>query len=153
MRILVALLLSVLSLGAKAHDFNLLRKNLAIAPNNKKVCYTMLEALEQKENNNKEIGYLGAYTMIKANHQISPIQKLSSFRNGKKLLEKAIDAAPTDIELRYIRYAIQISIPSFLGYKDNLNEDKAFLQEKYRNASAPLQADIITLVKLKASKI
>ena len=129
-------------------NFSTIRKNLAIAPENKSVCYAMLSSLEKNKENVKAMGYLGAFTMIKANHQLNPIKKLGSFNDGKKLLEKAIAHSPNDIELRYVRYAIQISIPKFLGYNAEISEDKKMLQEYKTSKDVSLQKDIRELLKV-----
>ncbi|HLS37753.1 MAG TPA: hypothetical protein VK023_05725 [Sphingobacterium bovisgrunnientis] len=129
-------------------NFSTIRKNLAIAPENKSVCYAMLNSLEKNKENVKAMGYLGAFTMIKANHQLNPIKKLGSFNDGKKLLEKAIAQSPNDIELRYVRYAIQISIPKFLGYNAEISEDKKMLQEYKTSKDVSLQKDIRELLKV-----
>ncbi|WP_149915711.1 hypothetical protein [Sphingobacterium cavernae] len=133
-------------------NFSTIRKNLAIAPENKSVCYAMLSSLEKNKENVKSVGYLGAFTMIKANHQLNPIKKLGSFNDGKKLLEKAIAQSPNDIELRYVRYAIQISIPKSLGYNAEISEDKKMLQDFKTTKDVSLQKDIKELLKVKLTK-
>jgi hypothetical protein len=129
-------------------NFSTIRKNLALAPENKSVCYEMLNSLEKNKENVKAMGYLGAFTMIKANHQLNPIKKIGSFNEGKKILEKAIAQAPNDVELRYVRYAIQISIPKFLAYNANLIEDKKILEEFKTTKDVSLQKDIKELLKV-----
>jgi len=146
--LVIALLL--LPLQNYANDtFTIARKNLALAPENKSICFEMINILEIQKSNNKALGYLGAYTMIKANHQLNPIKKLASFNDGKKLLEKAIQQAPNDVELRYVRYAIQISIPKFLGYNTDIVQDKKILKEFKATEDVSLQKDIRELLKVK----
>lgn len=65
--------------------------------------------------------------MSSAKHAWMPYEKLSLFNQGRELLESLIKSNPENIELRYIRYCIQLNIPSFLGY-DNRVSDKLFLQ-------------------------
>ncbi len=72
-------------------------------------------------------GYDGGNIMIGASYVFNPISKLNKFNKGKKLIEKAIKISPNQIELRYIRFTIQTNLPKFLGYKDNINEDKQFM--------------------------
>lgn len=129
--------------------FEVVRKNLALAPENKSICFDMINTLEKRKSNNRALGYLGAYTMIMANHQFNPIKKLASFNDGKRLLEKAIQQAPNDVELRYVRYAIQISIPKFLGYKADIVQDKKILKEFKTTEDIALQKDIRELLKVK----
>jgi hypothetical protein len=43
------------------------------------------------------------------------------------MLERAIQSDPQNIELRYLRLAIQTSIPAFLNYNKNIDSDKILL--------------------------
>lgn len=148
MRILLLLML-LQSVQLVANDkYQVYRKNLAIAPNDTALCFRMIEELAKQKNDDKAMGYWGAYTMISANHVFSPIQKLQSFNKGKDALEKAIVQIPKDVELRYVRYAIQISIPKFLGYKNNIQTDRKWMMEQLPHSDKSLQADIQTLLKL-----
>ncbi len=56
-----------------------------------------------------------------------PLAKLSRFNRGKQMLEEAIQNAPNNPDLIFLRYSIQRSAPSFLGYDSNLNKDRKFL--------------------------
>jgi len=72
-------------------------------------------------------GYKGAAIMMQANHAINPLTKLNRFNTGKKLIEKAIAAANSHMELRYVRLTIQTNLPKFLGYHDDIEKDKKLL--------------------------
>jgi hypothetical protein len=77
------------------------------------------------------LGYKGCATLMMANHYFNPISKWNSFTEGKKILEAAIKADTTNLELRYLRLTIQKNAPSFLGYNINIEEDKQFLKEHF----------------------
>jgi hypothetical protein len=72
-------------------------------------------------------GYRGAVMMIMASHYFNPWAKLNSFNNGKLLLEAAIGEQPNDVELHYLRFAIQTNSPAFLGYTTHIKTDKEYL--------------------------
>jgi hypothetical protein len=72
-------------------------------------------------------GYKAAGYMVMANHLFNPVTKLSFFKKGRLLLENAVAADTSDIELRFIRYSIQTHCPSFLGYKRSILEDRRML--------------------------
>jgi len=74
--------------------------------------------------------YRGAGIMIEANHVFNPLTKLSRFRKGKAIIENAILSDPNGIELRYIRLTIQTNIPRFLGYHEEIKNDKEFIIKK-----------------------
>ena len=39
-------------------------------------------------------------------------------------------AAPEEVEIRFLRFALQANTPGFLGYKDHMEEDKALLLKR-----------------------
>jgi hypothetical protein len=72
-------------------------------------------------------GYMGAGKMLLAKNAFSPISKFNLFTEGKLLLDGSIKNAPNEIELRYLRYSIQLNCPAFLNYDSNRNEDRSFI--------------------------
>ena len=99
--------------------------------------------------NTLEMGYLGAGKMVLAKYEYFPLQKYQLFIQGKALLEKAISTQRNNLELRYLRYGIQMNCPAFLNYSSNLSEDKNYL---LKNTSAledkDLKKRIITFLAL-----
>lgn len=124
MRILFLLFTSILW----GQDLALLRENLELAPNNKSVCKEMIQSVSSSTNNPVFLAYLGAYQTIWANHVINPFNKLSTFNRGKKNLQKAVSLDQDNIEIRFLRFSIQKKSPKFLGYSDNLAEDKKYIE-------------------------
>lgn len=91
------------------------------------VCKKYHELLKSNAKTGSEKGYEAAYQMFMAKHTGNPIRKMKYFNSGKDLLEKQIANSPSNVDLRFIRFSIQYHTPSFLGYKDNITEDKLFL--------------------------
>ncbi len=79
-----------------------------------------------------EIAYEGASRMVRAKHLFFPTDKLATFQKGKILIEEAVKKEPSSAEIRYLRYSIQLESPGFLGYRQNLVEDRKFLIEQYK---------------------
>ncbi|WP_437919761.1 hypothetical protein [Sphingobacterium sp. LRF_L2] len=104
-----------------------IRKDFKIGHKDEKACKRHLQALEKYADSPVERGYEAAYHMFMAKHIGNPLKKMSYFKDGKNMLEKEISGNPNNVELRYIRLCIQYYIPSYLGYKDNIEEDKEFL--------------------------
>lgn len=92
-------------------------------------CNTLIRTLQEytEQNNPLLAGYKACGTMMMANYVWSPIEKLSTFDEGKNLLEKCIQQESNNVELRFLRYTIQNNAPFFLGYHQALKQDKAFL--------------------------
>ncbi len=86
-----------------------------------------------------KLAYYAASEMASAQYKFSPIAKLNTFNSGKKKLEQAAVADPDNIEIRYIRYAIQSNAPAFLGYSKNVKSDREFI---LKNLSALKTKDI-----------
>ena len=72
-------------------------------------------------------GYFGVATMMQAKVYANPFTKLSYFNKGKKILETAIQDDQDNVELRFIRFAVQKKVPDLLFYNNNLKEDKTVL--------------------------
>lgn len=72
--------------------------------------------------------YLGALYCKRAAFQKSPKDKLSDFKQGAELLENCVNEQPKNVEFRFLRYIIQTKSPRFLGYTDNINEDKDYIE-------------------------
>ncbi len=81
-----------------------------------------------KDSSVDAIAYVIALEMKKAEYTISPWNKLKIFRTQKKRLNLLIDRNPKNIHLRYVRLVLQEQTPSFLGYNENITEDKNILE-------------------------
>lgn len=94
-----------------------------------KECKELIKLLAPYNENNDPLllGYKAGATMLMAKYIMNPFSKLSYFKKGKKLLQKAIDADNENIELRFLRFGIQTNAPAFLDYKDAIGDDKLFL--------------------------
>tara|TARA_B110000196_G_C21144410_1_gene665725 strand:- start:2594 stop:3085 length:492 start_codon:yes stop_codon:yes gene_type:complete len=68
-------------------------------------------------------GYKGVSLMLLARYALSPYKKIYYFNKGKTLLENAIEKDRENIELRYLRYTVQLKAPKFLNYKYALSND------------------------------
>lgn len=98
------------------------------AINNEKAVSALHTKLNEVANESYTfLGYFGAVKMLMAKYALMPTQKFAYFNEGKVKLEQAIAVEPENLELRYLRHAIQRNTPSFLGYNQNLNEDKYLL--------------------------
>lgn len=123
------LLIFLLSLQCSAQDINTLRNNFDKASTNKNICEEMINSISSSTKNSLFLGYLGAYQTIWAEHVSNPFSKLKTFNNGKKNIDNAINKDPNNIELRLIRYSIQLNAPKFLGYHKNIASDKKIIIE------------------------
>ena len=68
-------------------------------------------------------GLLATARMMRAETQYNPLEKLMTFQAQRDLLEAAIASDPDHPELRLFRLSIQWSVPFFLDYASNMDED------------------------------
>ncbi len=78
------------------------------------------------------MGYKGAATAMDAENYVMPNRKYSQFKEGRKILEDAIIKDPENAELRFLRFQIQVHSPAFLGYQNQIEQDKKEVM-KYLN--------------------
>ena len=60
-------------------------------------------------------GYFALATMMLAKTHKNPFTKLSYFNRGKYILETTIKSNPDNVELRFLRYAVQAKVPAILS--------------------------------------
>lgn len=75
----------------------------------------------------KLLGYKAVASMMMCNYVTNPYTRVKYFYAGKGELEKAIKTSPADVELRYLRYAVQENVPGVLNYNGSLNEDRTII--------------------------
>ncbi len=131
MRFLVSLASAIVLMWSfSSADLQIYRHNFRKVVSDKTLCEKLISDLEKEKNSSAVyLGYLGAYQTIWANHVFSPLEKLNTFKKGKKNIEQAIKEQPKNAELRFIRFSVQKNAPSFLGYRSNLKEDEEFIRK------------------------
>lgn len=87
------------------------------------------EILNLSRNSNEPtvLAYAAGAEMASAQYKVSPFSKLSAFNSGKAKLANVIKANPDNVEVRFIRYTVQLKCPAMLGYNKELKTDRAFL--------------------------
>lgn len=99
------------------------------------------------ESDYKKFTYHAIAILLQSKFFINPIDKLKSFGEGKKQLEKVISQYPKDIELRFLRFCVQDGTPAILDYKLNMEEDSQFIMNNISTSSEELQQFIIPIFK------
>lgn len=104
------------------------RRLYQTAADDEKAAKSLLELMERKDTGEPVmLGYKAAGHMMMAKHVGNPFKKMSHFNKGKDILSKAINADKNNLELRFLRFAVQAEAPGFLGYRGELEEDKQLL--------------------------
>ncbi len=94
-------------------------------------------------------GFMAVGNFFMAKHAFNPFKKVSYFNHGKKMLEAAVQADPSNIEIRLMRLIAQENIPRILGYHQHVDEDKNLILKGYKKVDdADLKNFIIEYLKL-----
>ncbi len=120
------------------------------AVTDKSCCAKLINLLSDisVQSNALMLGYAGCANMLEAKYVFSPFSKMDYFAKGKGMLEKAISMDSTNAELRYLRYGVQTNAPSFLGYHNQIKDDKRFLINALKNISDTyLEQSIVAVLK------
>jgi hypothetical protein len=131
---------------ANASDINKedLRKKFYLSVESSSVAKAYIKELTEIKTNSEPLvkGYLAATCMVMAKHAYNPYSKFKYFIDGKNELETSIAQSPDHIELRLIRFAIQTNAPFFLGYSEDIKQDKAFLIKNFSSLDRPNSGDL-----------
>lgn len=121
--------------GRNEADISLIRKLYTESVGEKEKAEQLIGLLSAMQQTPLTRGYLGAANMVMAKHVLNPVKKLSYFRTGREYLDGSIKKSPEDAELRFLRHAIQVSAPSFLGYNQEKAADRRLLISRLRAGS------------------
>ena len=128
------------------------RNLYGLAAENEKAARELLDLTESKKSDEPVmLGYKAAGHMMMAKHVGNPFKKMSHFNKGKDYLNTAITADTKNLELRFLRFSVQAEAPGFLGYRQNLQEDKTLLLRGVKNIEDLVLRNMI-LNYLRASK-
>ena len=76
------------------------------------------------EQNPTALAYQGAFETQQARLVINPFDKLKYTQLSQQTLAKAIELAPQNLEIRFLRYSIQLALPAFLMLSNQLHQDR-----------------------------
>lgn len=117
-----------------AQEITKIRVDFPKAHTNKELALSMFEEIKAVEEKDEAVlvAYKGALMAIKAKYSNKLNTKKQLLKKGIQLIELAHKRAPNNIEIRSIRLGVQENTPKFIGYHDNIAEDKLFIKRQYR---------------------
>src|SRR5688572_14231301 len=68
----------------------------------------------------------GAYA-LKAKYGANPLNKLKYVKKSQEYFSEAVQREPQNLEIRFMRYAVESQTPEFLGYSEHVKDDKNML--------------------------
>lgn len=92
--------------------------------------------LSVEEPSAKMLAYQGALEAIMTKTTWNVFKKMSYLNKCEESFQKAIQLSPYDLEIRYMRLAVQFEIPGYLGFSDDMETDKKFILKHVNNLSS-----------------
>ncbi|WP_456439655.1 hypothetical protein [Psychroserpens sp.] len=131
-------LILVLSINVLTIDINTVRNAYkeAAQDNTKIEAFSKLLSNISKKDDIALVAYKGASITLLAKGEKKIKDKKNRFVEGVSYVEYAIEKAPNDIEVRFIRLGIQENTPKILKYKKNIEEDKLFLLKQFKDINS-----------------
>lgn len=123
------------------HDFY-----KALAADNLNIIEDEITTIEKSSIFEKN-AFVGTLLMKKSKLISNPANKLSCFKEGMSMLEKAIEKDKTNPEYRFLRLLIQENAPRFLGYYENLDEDSKIINIGYATLPEEVKAAVRNYAK------
>lgn len=139
--ILVSLFISCSVLKASESLLEKLRPEYMKALHDFELAPAVYEKFEAIENPSaKLLAYKGALEAIMTKTTWNVFKKISFLNKSQKSFEEAIELAPNNVEVRFMRLSVEHSIPNYLGYSTHIQEDKEFVV-KHISDFNPLKMD------------
>ncbi|MFD2561932.1 hypothetical protein [Aquimarina rubra] len=121
--------IGLLFTNANVADIAEVRELYRYAKDSKENTEKFLEITEKTNYQNDPVlsAYYGCALTLKASFSEKRGDKISFFKQGKKLIESSIETDPNNIELRMIRLSVQSNAPRIIRYYKEIDEDKNYL--------------------------
>ncbi len=133
------LLLSIIAFTffAAVPDISTIRKSYSQAADNREITSKLFKELKPitKKDHKTLVAYKGAITAMMARFEDSNKEKKEYFKEGTNWIEYAVKMDPDNIEIRCIRLSIQENSPKILHYRDNIDEDLAYISKNYESTT------------------
>ena len=90
--------------------------------------------------------------ILESKYLINPVKKVKVFKENTKLLDSLLVSHPKILEIRFLRYSIQLNAPKILAYTNFVKEDYEFIMKQISYADEELKKFILpAMSKLKNS--
>lgn len=117
------------------HNVSEARTLFKTAAYNPQSCASLMYGLKNytEQNNPTLAAYKACGWMMHAKYAINPLDKWNSFSKGKSMLQKSVSKEPQNVEIRFLRLAMQAKCPSFLGYSEDIPKDKQYILQRFNS--------------------
>ena len=84
--------------------------------------------------------------ILESKYLRNPVKKFKVFKENTKLLDSLLVYHPKILEIRFLRYSIQINAPKILGYTTFVKEDYEFIMKNISYADEDLKKIITSFM-------
>ena len=84
--------------------------------------------------------------ILESKYLRNPVKKFKVFKENTKLLDSLLVSHPKILEIRFLRYSIQINAPKILGYTTFVKEDYEFIMKNISYADEDLKKIITSFM-------
>lgn len=118
-------------------DIDILRQEyLKAVDDDKSVDYLLAALAKQKPANALVIAYQACLETLKAKMLWNPLEKLAIVKQSQQTFAKAISISPHQLEIRFLRYSIQLALPAYLYLSNEMGEDKKLILKLMQEVEA-----------------
>jgi len=108
--------------------------------------------LTVEEPSAKAMAYKGALEAIMTKTTWNIFKKMSFLRDSEASFNQAIQKSPNDVEIRFMRLAVQHEIPEYVGFSKDMETDRKFIVnhiEEFNVSTLPQQtlSEILSFMK------
>ena len=96
---------------------------------------TQLQSLEEPQP--LIFAYISSAQAYLAKNSGNPFSKFSYLNKSRNSMKKAVEGDPQNLEIRFLRFAIESQIPTFLGYSKHVSADKSFILDNLTDFKMP----------------
>ena len=144
----IIFLFFILLSNAQCSDLTKLREAYILSQNDIKSCK---ELYNLSKNCNPildpvEFSYNIKSHLMECNFILNPFRKYTIFKNSTQQLDSLIRLNPQYIEMRFLRYLVQLNSPKILGYNTNLHNDYKFIIDNIYSENEDLRNFILPIL-------
>tara|TARA_B000000557_G_C20739635_1_gene427993 strand:+ start:183 stop:650 length:468 start_codon:yes stop_codon:yes gene_type:complete len=134
---------------SKSDDLNKIRKSYLNASLNEDSCKNFMLSLKKVKIEDSPLieAYKISAELINIKYLKNPFKKFKLFNHYSKKLNLIINKNPLQIEIRFLRYLIQLNSPDFLFYNKNIEEDYNFINKNIFFENKDIQNFIFSIIK------
>lgn len=110
--------------NGEIHIDSLRQEYLKAVIDDKGVEYLLGVLAKNKSSDALVLAYQACLETLKAKMLWNPLEKLALAKQSQQTFTKAINSSPNNLEIRFLRYSIQLSLPAYLYLSNDLEEDK-----------------------------